>query len=256
MPGRSATSHFILLAEDNEINRDFLQEQLHLLGHTADVAVDGAQALQMWADKPYALLLTGCHVPTMDGFELTSSIRQRETPGTHVPIIAVTGNAMQGHAQRCLESGMDDYLFKPLRLAELAAMMREWLTESAGAQPLAWDADALTRVVGGNIALQHKPLQRFLATFTEQLAELCTAALCGDAPAAGELAHKMNSSSRTIGAMALGELCQLLEIAGRAGDAPACAALVAYVSVAFAATEHQINSILSPTASFVAGINC
>jgi len=72
-------------------------------------------------------LLTDCRMPTMDGFQLTRTIRAEEAPGAHLVIIAVTGNAMQGDAQRCLEAGMDDYLRKPLGLQELGDMLAKWL---------------------------------------------------------------------------------------------------------------------------------
>ncbi len=119
----------ILLAEDNEINRDVIQEQLQLLGYACEMAEDGALALAMWQANPdrYGLLLTDCHMPNLDGFALTAAIRSAEQLDAHLPIIAITANAMQGEAQRCRDHGMDDYLSKPLRMAELDTMLRKWL---------------------------------------------------------------------------------------------------------------------------------
>ena len=140
-PTAEAAMHagcLILLAEDNEINRDVMEEQLRLLGYTCEMAEDGAIALQMWQANPdrYALLLSDCHMPNMDGFALTEAIRATEPAGTRLPIIAVTANAMQGEAQRCLERGMDDYLSKPLRLTELGQMLAKWLPQTrTTAQP-------------------------------------------------------------------------------------------------------------------------
>ena len=127
------TQHLILLAEDNETNRDVMQEQLRLLGYTCELAEDGAIALKMWQNQPdrYALLLSDCHMPNLDGIGLTEAIRATETAGSRLPIIAVTANAMQGEAQRCLAYGMDDYLSKPLRMTELATMLEKWLPEPA-----------------------------------------------------------------------------------------------------------------------------
>jgi PAS domain S-box-containing protein len=123
------TGRLVLLAEDNETNREVMQEQLRLLGYTCEVAEDGAMALQMWQANPgrYALLLSDCHMPHLDGFGLTQAIRNAEAQGTRLPIIAVTANAMQGEAQRCLELGMDDYLSKPLRMAELCVKLEKWM---------------------------------------------------------------------------------------------------------------------------------
>jgi len=125
----AASDRLILLAEDNETNREVMQEQLRLLGYACEMAQDGAIALAMWHANPkrYALLLTDCHMPHLDGFGLTAAIRAAEPPGTRLPIIAITANAMQGEAQRCREGGMDDYLSKPLRMNELAPMLEQWL---------------------------------------------------------------------------------------------------------------------------------
>jgi CheY-like chemotaxis protein len=126
----------ILLAEDNEINRDVMHEQLRILGYACEVAEDGAIALQMWQANPgrYALLMSDCHMPNLDGFELTSAIRQAEAVDAHLPIIAVTANAMQGEAERCRDQGMDGYLSKPLRMQELAATLGKWMPGVVGAE--------------------------------------------------------------------------------------------------------------------------
>jgi CheY-like chemotaxis protein len=100
------TNRLVLLAEDNETNREVLLEQLNLIGYAAEAAEDGAIALKKWRTGRYALLLTDCHMPNMDGFELTAEIRKGETPGKRFPIIAITANAMQGEAERCRERGI------------------------------------------------------------------------------------------------------------------------------------------------------
>ncbi|TSA21603.1 MAG: response regulator [Betaproteobacteria bacterium] len=122
-------NQLILLAEDNEINRELMQEQLRLLGYASEVAVDGIEALKMWRTGDYALLLTDCHMPNMDGFELATAIRREELTGIRLPVIAVTANAMGSESQRCLDHGMDDFLSKPLRMAELDAMLNRWLPQ-------------------------------------------------------------------------------------------------------------------------------
>lgn len=104
------------MAEDNETNRHLISLQLSGLGYEADVAGDGREALARLAEQPYALLLTDCHMPDMDGFELTQTIRVHEREsGGRLPIIALTANALQGEAERCRAAGMDDYLSKPCR---------------------------------------------------------------------------------------------------------------------------------------------
>jgi CheY-like chemotaxis protein/HPt (histidine-containing phosphotransfer) domain-containing protein len=254
----------ILLAEDNETNREVMQEQLRLLGYTCEMAEDGAQALQMWRTGRYALLLTDCNMPNMDGFELTAKIRQAELPGTYLPIIAVTANAMQGEAQRCLEQGMDAYLSKPLRLNELGLMLAKWMplgkaeneahelsghdvnsplsaANNADAMRLvAWDASTLIRMVGNSPDLHRSLLGKFIHEAGEQIVMIVEAIESGDIVLAAGEAHKLKASARTVGAMILAERCQALETAGDEGDVKTCRALVDPLKNAF----HEVNSII------------
>ncbi len=236
-----ARRQLILLAEDNETNRDVMREQLGLLGYAAEVASDGAVALQMWRSghgERYGLLLTDCHMPHTDGFALTAAIRQTEGPGQRLPIVAVTANAMQGEAQRCVERGMDGYLSKPLRLKELRAMLAKWLplggdlasigtAQSAPAEPgsIAWNSATLGRMVGDNPELQRRLLNKFVLNAARQVAAIGAAAAAGDIGTVADVAHGLKSAARTVGAPALGELCQRMETAGREGDAALCVAL-------------------------------
>lgn len=251
-----AAKRLILLAEDNEINREVMREQLRLLGYAAEMAEDGVEALDRWRTGRYALLLSDCHMPNMDGFELTAAIRGEEAPGTHLPIIAVTANALQGETERCIAHGMDDYLSKPLRLDKLGAMLAKWLplqhaaaeTEIAaterGGEPefSVWDATALTRMVGDNPGMHQRLLKKFLINAQVQLDTILAAAAAGDAVTAGSVAHALKSAARTVGAMQFGELCQEIEMAGKAGDGPACDALTGRLNEAFAAAAEQIQA--------------
>jgi PAS domain S-box-containing protein len=274
----------ILLAEDNETNRDVMGEQLRLLGYAVEMANDGALALQMWQggqrSEParYTLLLTDCHMPNMDGFELTAAIRSSEPAGKRLPIIAITANAMQGEAQRCRERGMDDYLSKPLRLGELGPMLAKWMPEpmplddpsadapgneesesvvasearqSISPQVVApdwalWNPATLTELVGDNPAVHKRLLEKFLQNANEQVTSIGAAADAGNAKEAAGLAHTLKSAARSVGALALGELSQAIETAGNAGDAPACSALVPDMAAAFAVAALAINHHLAP----------
>ena len=255
------SGQLILIAEDNETNRDVMHEQLRLLGYASELAEDGAVALDMWRSGRYALLLTDCNMPNMDGFDLTKAIRQTEVAGaagTHLPIIAVTANAMQGEAQRCRERGMDDYLSKPLRLNELGPMLAKWLplpavdTDAApDAIPPApasaisiWDATVLTNMVGDNPAMHRRLLEKFLLSTNEQVTRIVAAAATEDTATAGNIAHALKSAARTVGALQLGELCATLETAGKAGDAPLCAALTKELPATFAVAAQSINKHL------------
>jgi len=267
------TGRLILIAEDNETNRDVMLEQLRLLGYAAEVAEDGALALQRWQQgalgappglpNRYALLLTDCNMPNMDGFELTEAIRATETTGYRMPIIAITANAMQGEAQRCRERGMDDYLSKPLRLNELGPMLYRWMPQfsqahteeprhpqapvNASLESLApldipiWHPGTLTELVGDNPAMHQRLLDKFLRNAQEQVAAIGAAAAGDDIQVAAGGAHTLKSAARSVGALRLGELCQAIETAGNGSDAAACRNLAEQLPDAFAAAALAIN---------------
>jgi PAS domain S-box-containing protein len=259
-----AQNQLILLAEDNETNRDVMGEQLRLLGYAAEVAEDGAQALKMWRSGRYALLLTDCHMPHMDGFALTQAIRLAEPEGTHLPIVAITANAMQGEAERCHEHGMDDYMSKPLRLSELAAMLAKWLPQAVSSEDVAvsalapaassaaehvvpasgaiWDATALTRLIGPHPVMQRQLLDKFLINAPQRIAAIIQAQTQGTIDTVAREAHTLKSAARTVGAMALGELCQDLESAAKAGSEAKCAGLVRQLAPAFSAAAGRMKS--------------
>jgi PAS domain S-box-containing protein len=233
-----AIGQLVLLAEDNETNRDVMTAQLRLLGYASEVAVDGVQALAMWRTGRYALLLTDCHMPHMDGFELTEAIRQAEAKGKRLPIVAITANAMQGEAERCRARGMDDYLSKPLRMVELAPMLQKWLPlatqhlqallveadTTLGQLPI-WEATTLGQMVGDNPAIHRRLLEKFLLNAEKQVAVIVLATDAGEFSAAADVAHAFKSASRMVGALRLGELCEQIETAGHTGDGPTCSHL-------------------------------
>jgi len=231
-----------------------LMEQLRLLGYAAVLAADGLLALEQWRTGRYALLLTDCHMPRMDGFELTRTIRSSEPSGMHLPIIAVTASAMPGEAERCLACGMDDYLSKPLRLRELGPMMAKWLPPHTAGTPepaasssvninsraptalAVWDRRRLGHMIGDNPALDKQLLEKFLLNAAGQVQSIQAGAASGEPAALAEVievAHKMKSAARTVGADLLGDLCQQVEIACKAGNTPLCNALLPDLAAGF-----------------------
>ena len=123
-----AEGRVILVAEDNVVNQQVLRQQLAILGFDCDIAGNGNIALQALRERSYLLLLCDCHMPGVDGFELTRAIRASEKASEkkgekngarRLPIIAVTANAMPGEPERCRAAGMDDYLAKPIEISGL-----------------------------------------------------------------------------------------------------------------------------------------
>ncbi len=119
----------VLLVEDNVVNQLIGKEILLQMGLKVDVAENGRKALQALEDKAYDLVLMDCQMPEMDGYEATRMIRQWEQAEqrTRLPIIALTAHAMPGDREKCLETGMDDYLIKPFQLEEIKRLLKRWL---------------------------------------------------------------------------------------------------------------------------------
>jgi CheY-like chemotaxis protein len=114
------------VAEDNVVNQRIVLHMLKNLGYSADVVANGTEALDLLDRLPYDVILMDCLMPEMDGFEATRHIRRRERPGHHLPIIAITANAMPGDCEACLTAGMDDYVSKPINSGILASTLERW----------------------------------------------------------------------------------------------------------------------------------
>jgi CheY-like chemotaxis protein len=122
----------VLLAEDNAVNRILAIRVLERRGHTVLVAENGCEALEILARERVDVILMDIQMPEMDGFQATAAIREKEkTSGGRVPIVALTANAMQGDEERCLAQGMDAYLAKPFRNADLDRVLGEVMAASA-----------------------------------------------------------------------------------------------------------------------------
>ena len=114
----------ILLAEDNPINRRVLSQQLGGLGYEISEASNGLEAIELMAESEFDLVLMDCQMAELDGYETTKRLRMK---GYNIPILALTAHAMSGERARCLQSGMDDHLAKPLSRDDLARALSKWM---------------------------------------------------------------------------------------------------------------------------------
>jgi CheY-like chemotaxis protein/HPt (histidine-containing phosphotransfer) domain-containing protein len=243
----------ILLAEDNEINREVAVEVLRLLGHECDCATNGKEAVSAAVRKDYDLILMDCQMPEMDGFEATANIRAHEAAQDpfhgrtiHVPIVALTANAMRGDREYCLAAGMDDYLTKPLAQEEVARVIREHVgksrpvptsppdkpanasdvTLSAAApmeppqtagEPVLDHADLLKRC-SGNAAFASRIIARFRTSACNNAREMEEAFGEGKNQLLASLAHRMKGASFSVSAVALAKAAAGIEAAAQSGN--------------------------------------
>jgi signal transduction histidine kinase/ActR/RegA family two-component response regulator len=127
----------VLVVDDHPTNRMLLVSQVNALGYAAESASNGAEALRLWESGRFALVLTDCNMPEMNGYELARAIRAAESAraGGRCPILACTANAMSDEVAHCIEAGMDAYLVKPMDLKSLTAELLRWLPQPPQAQP-------------------------------------------------------------------------------------------------------------------------
>ena len=124
----------MLLAEDNAINRQVAVTMLERAGYAVQIAENGVQAVKASTHDGFDLVLMDWQMPEMDGFAATAAIRALEAEDSarrHLPIVALTANAMEGDRERCLSAGFDDYLAKPFRQQDLLATVQRWSAQPA-----------------------------------------------------------------------------------------------------------------------------
>ena len=257
----------ILVAEDNPTNRDVIGRQLEALGHVCVLVENGRQALAVLSLKRFGILLTDCHMPELDGYQLTAAIREHDDDAIRaLPVVAITANALQGEGERCLEAGMDGYLTKPLAMSKLEAELANWLPPigpggdesvvvaptsevlsenvDAGGEPGApIDVSFLVESFGDDMEMIQSILKDFSGP-AQDIADEVDAAYDGhDAAAVAGAGHKLKSSARIVGADALADLCSELESAGKQDDWDTIDARVAPFREELARVLHHIEAL-------------
>src|SRR6516165_1374585 len=215
-PVPAATPLHILVAEDNELSAQVLEQALVRQGHRVWLASNGREVLTLAEQGGFDLLLQDVHMPELDGFQVVRAIRERElTAGGHLPIIALTARSRKEDRERCLAAGMDDFQTKPIRPADLLAAIDRILSahssRSSRRQDLL-DAPVLLAACGGDPTLLGKMCQTLTARVPEYLAALREALGDQDAPRLREAAHKccgMLSEFSTVAGDIAGSLEEL-----------------------------------------------
>ncbi len=257
----SRLSGHVLVVEDNPVNLQVARRLLNLLGLEVDVAEHGEAALACLARTRYDLVLMDCQMPVMDGYTATRARRdaERQRGLPHVPIIAMTANAMVGDREKCITAGMNDYLTKPLDRRLLARTLARWLAAVPGATgkadlaarapaephgaatpssalpglPAAIDESVvhdLVDVMGDEFGAL---VRVYLEDAPRLIGTLRGAALRGDVDTFGATAHSLKSSSANLGALPLAELARRAEHDARSGHAIDLDALAGAIETEF-----------------------
>ena len=239
-PGDLGKSHrSVLLVEYNLVNQAVAMGMVHnLLGYNVTVASNGQEAMALYANTPFDLILMDCHMPMMDGFEATREIRKREElSGKRVPIIALTANAMAQDRADCLNAGMDDHLGKPFSRQQMQEMIERWMPQDNQAALTRTGRIITSRQLPVDVVLDRRVLRqlsdlqgddnpdllaRVLKLYAlespKEMAVLATAVAAADAAGIMRSAHSLKSSSANIGATAMSQMCADMEAAGRGGE--------------------------------------
>ncbi len=216
----------VLVAEDNAINQVLIVRLLVKLGHASVLAQNGKEAVALACSQEFDLVFMDVQMPEMDGLDATRAIRQKEKiDGTHLPIYAMTAHAMKGDRERCLESGMDGYLTKPIRFSDVeqtlagldseATMADETIKENI---PIAvsdtWNKAEAVERLGGDEELLRELVEIFVAESPKLLAKLRDAICSSDADGVMRGAHSIKGELSCLGAIAAANRAQKLETMG------------------------------------------
>ena len=257
----------VLLVEDNPINQTLAIEQLRGFGCKVRLACNGAEAVEACARERFDLVLMDCQMPVMDGYE---ACRRILAPGGAEPpgaIVAMTANAMRDDREHCQAAGMADFLAKPYRSADLAAVLERWLpaalrvatpaVEAAGPREPAAAAEreavfdpaalaALSVQHCGGEAIVAQVVGLFLVEGRRQIDTLRAAWRRRDLDTAARAAHTLKASAATLGAMRLSARCNNIETAMRAGLVEGIEAWITEADSAFTAACAEMNVALAP----------
>lgn len=271
----------LLMAEDNSVNEAVAVDMLEQLGYMVDVVVNGVEVIKAVEKNNYDLILMDCEMPVMDGYAATRLLRERERQLqlAQIPIIALTAHTLNGAREKCLASGMSDYLCKPISLADIKSMVAKWSreqpcqasgssknhlpqnmfrqeTDSAhinGSERMhdnnirILDAEALdsmrARTRHRNGGLVSRVVNLYLEQTPGLLAEMNSSYQRVDFENVQLMAHTLKSSSLTIGAVYFAGICQEIENAAKSG--PISERMISDVNRLYADVEQALRKVLN-----------
>lgn len=243
----------ILAVDDHPINRDLLARQIRLLGLRAETAENGEVALALWRQGHFALVITDCHMPEMDGYAFTRALRKIETEEglPRMPVIAWTANALAEEEALCHEAGMDELLVKPADMAQLKKMLAKWLSLdeaeiSPAAMPISMGAPIdfaeLGKMVLGS-ADQLRVLSKFQLHLRADYGKLLQVLAGGDRVNVERTAHRMKGSCRMVGAAAMASACAVIEQAARSGNMASAQDAMAAMELVFTRLDNYLTQL-------------
>jgi signal transduction histidine kinase/HPt (histidine-containing phosphotransfer) domain-containing protein len=254
----------LLLADDNLINQKVGVKMLQRLGYRPEVAANGVEVLKLLEQQPFDLIFLDVQMPEMDGLEAARCINAQWPDARRPRLVAMTGNALDGDREKCIAAGMDDYVAKPVRIAELQGVIERWgmerrTTAAGGAavvSPVASPAPVAAAVLDETIIaelndmkskdgvpLLHELIDLFAQNAPKHLEQIKNA---GDnLEQLGFAAHVFRGMSLNLGANALGNLCQELETLALGGNTFGIPALIPKIEAAFQETSVAFARIRS-----------
>jgi len=249
----------ILIVEDSQINRLVLLSMLQKEGFDADVVCNGAEALRAMQDVSYDLVFMDCQMPEMDGYETTKLLRQGKegvrNPG--VPVIAITANALKGDREKCLRAGMDEYIAKPVRKAEIVNVLGKFFDNGAASAETAANTNpkSLIGMKNNSIFQEEEMLERlqhdrevarmiienFLEDVPQQFGKLKTAVRENSAEDAHLTAHSIKGAALMIGGSLLSKVAFEIEMAARAENLRQAEELLDEMEAQIAALRNRLE---------------
>ncbi|NPV81597.1 MAG: AAA family ATPase [Firmicutes bacterium] len=257
----------VLVVEDNAISQKLIVSQLKKLGFSAEIAHNGAEAVEAYSRTSYTLVFMDCQMPVMDGYEAARAIRSQEAArGRRAPIIAMTAGVMSGEEEKCLSAGMDDFLSKPIRLGDLQKVLARWLPDSdvtveesarsikeAGNRVVdsfmsrfvdSVRRDEFREMIGEDESFLIDLIETFLKDIPVKLDALRKAFDQKDAATLRVLAHGMKSSGYLLGITSFADSCHELEEIALAGGLDVAGKLIVAIEANYSRLEEEMLAFL------------